>query len=116
MMKTLLISATAMALAAPALAQVTAPSAPAAPPASAQPTTPTPPPSSSPQTAAVDFTKVDADKSGAVSIAELKVADAMATQSDFDKYDADKSKSLSKAEIDKWAMAKKSDKGSAPGQ
>jgi hypothetical protein len=100
MMKTLVISATAIALAAPALAQ-----------------TPQPPPSSTPaQPAAVDFTKADADKSGSLSVAEVKMIDATVTQADFDKADADKSKSLSKAEFDTWAAAKKGDKASAPGQ
>lgn len=115
MMKTLLISATAMVLAAPALAQVTAPSTPAAPPASAQPTTPAPPAASA--DAKVDvFAKADADKNGALTIAEVKLADATATQADFDKYDADKSKTLSKAEFDKWSMARAGAKASAPGQ
>ncbi|MDP3740200.1 MAG: hypothetical protein Q8R02_22635 [Hyphomonadaceae bacterium] len=98
MMKTLVIAATAMALAAPALAQVTS----AAPPAT--------------QPATEDkFVKADGDKNGALSIAEVKLADATVTQADFDKADADKSKSLSKAEFDKWSMSKH-DKASAPGQ
>jgi hypothetical protein len=99
MMKTLVIAATAMALAAPALAQVTS----AAPPAT--------------QPATEDkFAKADGDKNGALSIAEVKLADATVTQADFDKADADKSKSLSKAEFDKWAMTKHGDKASSPGQ
>ena len=121
MMKTLLISATAMVLAAPALAQVTTPSAPAAPPASAQPITPAAPPAAASVDAKVDakvdvFAKADADKNGSLTIAEVKMADATATQADFDKYDADKSKSLSKAEFDMWATAKAGAKASAPGQ
>ena len=118
MMKTLLISATAMVLVAPALAQVTAPSTPAAPPASAQPTTPAAPPAAAASVdAKVDvFAKADADKNGSLTIAEVKMADATATQADFDKYDADKSKSLSKAEFEKWATAKAGAKASAPGQ
>ena len=117
MMKLLLISATAMVLAAPALAQVTAPSAPQLPSAD-QPTTPS---VSAEGSAKIDakvdvFAKLDADKNGAISMAELKAVDATATQADFNKYDADKSKSLSKTEFDKWAMAKAGAKGSAPGQ
>jgi len=99
MMKTLVIAATAMALAAPALAQVTS----AAPP-STQPATED------------KFVKADGNKDGALSIAEVKMADATVTQADFDKADADKSKSLSKVEFDKWASAKPSDKASSPGQ
>jgi hypothetical protein len=103
MMKTLLLSATLAVVAAPALAQV-----PASPPTSA-----TPP--------AVDvkvdiFAKADADKSGTLSIVEVKMADATVTQADFDKADADKSKSLSKAEFDKWSSTKHGEKASAPGQ
>ena len=103
MMKTLLLSATLAVVAAPALAQVT----------SAPPATATPP--------AVDvkvdmFAKADADKSGSLSIAEVKMADATVTQADFDKADADKSKSLSKAEFDKWSSTKHGDKAAAPGQ
>ena len=98
-MKTLLIAATAIALAAPAFAQTPS----AAPPAT--------------QPAKEDhFAKADGNKDGALSIAEVKMADATVTQADFDKADADKSKSLSKAEFDKWASAKPSDKASAPGQ
>jgi hypothetical protein len=86
-MKLLVISATAMALAAPALAQ--------------QPPT---------YPAAVDFTKVDADKNGALSISEVKVVDATVTQAIFDKADTDKSKSLSKVEFETyWASMKKDD-------
>jgi hypothetical protein len=99
MMKLLVISATAMALAAPALAQ-----------------TPQSPPSSTPKADTVDFTKADSDKSGSLSIAEVKMHDATVTQADFDKADTDKSKSLSKAEFETWAAAKKGDKASAPGQ
>lgn len=99
MMKTLVVAATAMVLAAPALAQTPAP---AAPPAEAKP---------------VDvFVKADGNKDGSLSIAEVKLADPAVTQADFDKADADKSKSLSKVEFDKWASAKPADKASAPGQ
>ena len=99
MMNILVIAATAMALAAPAFAQTPS----AAPPAT--------------QPAMEDkFAKVDGDKNGSLSIAEVKLADATVTQADFDKFDADKSKSLSKAEFDKWAMTKHGDKASAPGQ
>lgn len=98
MMKTLLATATLVVLAAPALAQQ--PTAPAAPPAATED----------------KFTHHDANKDGALSIAEVKVADAKVTQADFDKYDADKSKSLSKAEFAKWAEAKTTPPASAPGQ
>jgi hypothetical protein len=101
MMKILVISATAMALAAPALAQ-----APQSPPA----TTP------KVDAKADVFATADADKSGSLSIAEVKMHDATVTQADFDKADADKSKSLSKTEFETWAAAKKGDKASAPGQ
>src|SRR5262245_59204512 len=104
MMKTLLLSATFAVLAAPALAQV-----PALPPTTASPPA---------ADVAVDIVaKADADKSGSLTIAEVKLADATVTQADFDKADTDKSKSLSKAEFDKWhAGMKKGDKASAPGQ
>jgi hypothetical protein len=102
MMKTLVVAATAMVLAAPALAQTPA-APPASPPADAK---------------AVDhFAKADGNKDGSLTIAEVKLADPAVTQADFDTADADKSKALSKAEFDKWAMAKKpADKASAPGQ
>ena len=100
MMKILVISATAMALAAPALAQ-----------------TPQSPPATAPKADKADiFVTADADKSGSLSIAEVKMHDATVTQADFDKADADKSKSLSKVEFETWAAAKKGDKASAPGQ
>ena len=84
-MKLLVISATAMTLAAPVLAQ--------------QPATYPP---------AGDFAKVDADKNGAISISEVKMVDATVTQADFDKADIDKSKSLSKVEFETyWASMKK---------
>lgn len=98
MMKTLLASATLIALAAPALAQVTT-QAPTAQPAAED-----------------KFTKSDANKDGALTLAEVQMADAKATQADFDKYDADKSKSLSKLEFSKWAEAKTTAPASAPGQ
>jgi hypothetical protein len=97
MMKLLVISATAMAFAAPALAQ-----------------TPQAPPASAPK--ADIFVTADADKSGTLSIAEVKMHDATVTQADFDRADSDKSKSLSKVEFETWAAAKKGDKASAPGQ
>jgi hypothetical protein len=103
MMKTLLVTATLAVLAAPALAQP-----PSAPPTAA-------PPAAEPAKPA-DFVTIDADKSGSLTIAEVKLADATVTQADFDKADADKSKSLSKAEFDKWhGSMKKGDKASAPG-
>ena len=98
MIKFVLASATLAMFAAPALAQVTT-----------QPTTPTPP-------AAEDkFIKSDKDGDGALSAAEVKLADAKVTQADFDKYDADKSKSLSKEEFSKWVEAKTTPPASAPG-
>jgi hypothetical protein len=102
MMKTLVLAATAMAFASPALAQ-----APTAQPPVSSTTT---------VTTEAEFMKADGDKSGSLSIAEVKMADATVTQADFDKHDADKNKSLSKAEFDKWAMAKHGDKPAAPGQ
>ncbi|HEV7691871.1 MAG TPA: EF-hand domain-containing protein [Hyphomonadaceae bacterium] len=102
MMKTLVITATAMVLAAPAFAQT-----PSAPPAS--------PPADTAKPVDV-FAKADGNKDGALTIAEVKLADPAVTQADFDKADSDKSKSLSKTEFDKWAMAKPADKASAPGQ
>lgn len=117
MMKTLLIAATAMVLAAPALAQVTVPATPATPQVSVQAPSVTAPSVSVQQSTKVDvFVKADADKNGALTTAELKIADATATQADFDKYDADKSKSLSKAEFEAWTMARAGAKASAPGQ
>lgn len=101
MMKILLAAATVAAFAAPALAQV-----PASPPTAAPPSTSSAQP--------VDFTKADADKSGSLSVSEVKMLDATVTQADFDKADADKSKSLSKAEFDKWHAEKKGDKASSP--
>ena len=103
MMKTLLLTATLAVLAAPALAQPPSPPAPSAPPAAA------------PAQPGGDFATIDADKSGSLTIAEVKLADATVTQADFDKADADKSKSLSKAEFEKWHAMKKGDKASAPG-
>jgi len=100
MMKTLVLAATAMALASPALAQV--PASPPTPPASAA--------------KADHFAKADSDKSGSLTIAEVKMADATVTQADFDKADADKNKALSKVEFDQWAMSKQGDRPAAPGQ
>jgi opacity protein-like surface antigen len=98
MMKFALASATMVLLASPALAQVTT-----------QPTTPTPPASED------KFIKSDKDGDGALSVAEVKAADAKVTQADFDKYDGDKSKSLSKEEFTKWVEAKTSPPASKPG-
>ncbi|MDP3495797.1 MAG: hypothetical protein Q8R82_22030 [Hyphomonadaceae bacterium] len=98
MMKIILATATFVALSAPAFAQVT-----------------TAPPAAKP--AAEDkFTKHDANADGALSLAEVQVADSKVTQTDFDKYDADKSKSLSKVEFSKWAEAKMTPPASAPGR
>ena len=95
-MKILIASATLIAFTAPALAQVTQPA---------------------PKPAAEEkFDKSDANNDGALSIAEVQMADAKATQADFDKYDADKSKSLSKTEFQQWAEGKTTAPASAPGQ
>lgn len=100
MMKTLVLAATAMALASPALAQ-----------------TPQPPvDKEKPAAKHAEFTKADADKSGSLTIAEVKMADATVTQADFDKADSDKNKQLSQAEFDQWAMSKKADKAASPGE
>ena len=99
MMKTLVLAATAMALASPALAQ-----------------TPQPPVDKEPAAKHAEFTKADADKSGSLTIAEVKMADATVTQADFDKADSDKNKQLSQAEFDQWAMSKKADKAASPGE
>jgi hypothetical protein len=105
MMKSLVLAATALAFAAPALAQT-----PAQPPAD----------TAKPADAAKDhdakFVKADADKSGTLTLAEVKMEDATVTQADFDMADTDKDKALSKAEFQQWAMAKKADKASSPGE
>lgn len=97
MKKVLLASATLVALTAPALAQV---------------------PGSPPQLPAAEdkFIKQDANGDGALSIDEVKSADAQTSQADFDKYDADKSKTISKDEFKKWVEAKSTPPASAPGQ
>lgn len=92
-MKTLVIAVAAAALVAPALAQ--------------QPTTPavpaTPPAIDTKVDVSVDaFARIDADKNGALTLAEVKIHDVAVTQADFDKYDGDKSRTLSKAEYAKW--------------
>jgi hypothetical protein len=100
MMKTLLLSAAVLALAAPALAQQPTPPATdsaASPPTASAPAMP----------AADSFAKIDADKSGALSLAEIKMVDVSVTQADFDKYDANKDKALSSSEFDKWSAAHK---------
>lgn len=103
MMKTLLVAATAVTLAAPVLAQQQA-----APP---HDTNESPPTASSPATPAGEsFTKIDADKSGALSLAEIKMVDVSVTQADFDKYDANKDKQLSSSEFDRWQTAHKTAK------
>jgi hypothetical protein len=120
MMKTLIVAATATALAAPVFAQVPPPS-PALPnttlPSTTLPSTSLDQKTDLKANVKVDaFVKADGDKNGALSIAEVKLADASVTQADFDKYDADKSKSLSKVEFAQWASAKAGAKASAPGQ
>lgn len=93
-MKTTLVLAAAIALAAPAFAQ--------------QQPTPV-----APEVKVDAFATIDADKNGALTLAEVKIHDVAVTQADFDKYDADKSKSLSKAEFDKWSAEKKAAKPDA---
>ncbi len=105
MIKMLLATATLAVLAAPALAQPPATTPTAQPPAIAQPATKND-----------HFVMSDANKDGALSLAEVQKSDAKVTQADFDKYDADKSKSLSKAEFQKWVEAKTTPPASAPGQ
>lgn len=97
MKTTLVLAAAALALTAPAFAQVTNP-APTAPPTVAPPTT-----DLKADTKMDGFAAIDTDKNGSLSLAEVKIHDVTVTQADFDKYDADKSKSLSKAEFDKWS-------------
>jgi hypothetical protein len=97
MMKSLLVAATAFALAAPALAQ-----------------TPTTAPHPKPM-AEEAFAKHDTDKNGALSLAEVQAVKAEVKQADFDKYDADKSKGLSVAEFAKWVEATHSAPASKPG-
>lgn len=103
MMKVILASATLLALAAPALAQVTS-----------QP--PTDGAAAAKPAHEDKFAAHDADKNGTLSLVEVQKADSKVTQADFDKYDADKSKSLSKAEFTKWTEARHSAPASAPGE
>jgi hypothetical protein len=98
MMKTLIASLSIAALAAPAFAQ--------------QPTTP-----AKRQTATEEkFAKHDTNKDGALSIDEVKMADAKVTTADFEMYDADKDKAFSKNEFAKWAEAKTTPPASGPGK
>jgi hypothetical protein len=99
MMKTLIASLSIAALAAPTFAQ--------------QPTT-TP---AKPQTATEEkFAKHDTNKDGALSIDEVRMADAKVTTAGFEMYDADKGKAFSKDEFAKWAEAKTTPPASAPGR
>lgn len=97
MIRTIFVSAAMLALAAPALAQVTS-----------QPTT-------QPPVTEDMFAKHDTNADGALSIDEVKKADATVAQADFDRYDMDKSKSLSPKEFAKWVEAKTTPPASAPG-
>ena len=98
MMKTLIASLSIAALAAPAFAQ--------------QPTTP-----AKRQTATEEkFAKHDTNKDGALSIDEVKMADAKVTTAGFEMYDADKDQAFSKDEFAKWAEAKTTPPASAPGR
>lgn len=94
MMKTLLVIAPLVVLAAPALAQL---------PATTQPDK---------KDHHVKMT--DANKDSALSLAEVQKAEPKATKVDFDRYVADKGKSLSKAEFQTWVEAKTI--APAPGQ
>jgi Ca2+-binding EF-hand superfamily protein len=99
MMKTLIASLSIAALAAPTFAQ--------------EPTT-TP---AKPQTATEEkFAKHDTNKDGALSIDEVKTADAKVMTAGFEMYDTDKDKALSKDEFAKWAEAKMTPPASAPGR
>lgn len=53
-----------------------------------------------------DFAKLDADKSGGLSLAELNVAMADFTSQDLAAIDADKSGEISEAEFAAWKAAK----------
>jgi hypothetical protein len=97
MMKSLLAATTVALFAAPALAQ-----------------TPTTAPQPKPMAEEI-FAKHDADKDGALSLAEVQAADAKVTQADFDKYDTDKNKALSQAEFSKWMEATMTAPASTPG-
>ena len=103
MNKLILAAATLALFTAPAFAQT--------------PATTTKPQATTTQPTATEdkFIKHDTDGDGALSVAEVKSADAKVTQADFDKYDTDKSKSLSKEEFSKWVEAKTSPPASAPG-
>lgn len=92
-MKILVLTAAAFALAGAAVAQV--------------PSTTTPSQAAKPADKTDKFASIDADASGALSLAEIKLVDVAVTQADFDKYDADKSKSISKVEFDKWQAGAK---------
>ncbi len=118
MMKSLLAAATLAVLAAPALAQPPSGTQPATPatPATPHETPATPAQPAQPATKDDHFAMSDANKDGALSLAEVQKADSKVTQADFDKYDADHSKSLSKVEFRKWAEAKTTPPASAPGQ
>lgn len=96
-MKSLLAAATFVAFTAPAFAQV--------------PTTP----ADAAEKATEKFALHDTDKSGALSIDEVKVADATVTATDFAQFDADQDKALSQDEFESWLEAK-APTTSAPGQ
>ncbi len=78
--------------------------------------TPASPPAPAVDKPADPFIALDADKSGSLTLSEVKAANAAVNQADFDKYDADKSKSLSKPEFDKWVLAMKAAKPANAGQ
>ncbi|MEQ1610603.1 MAG: hypothetical protein ABL956_16810 [Hyphomonadaceae bacterium] len=63
-----------------------------------------------------NFDKSDANKDGALPVAEVQAADAKARQADFHKYDVDDSKSLSTAEFKQWVEARTTAPASAPVQ
>jgi hypothetical protein len=109
LLSTTIAFAALAAFATPALAQATSSSA--APPVEAAPPTSTTatPPSTSSTTGKHDeatigqaFMAADKDKSGALTLTEVKSANAGATEAEFNQYDANKDRQLSMAEFGKW--------------
>lgn len=52
------------------------------------------------------FGDIDADSSGSLTLAELKLHDVSITQADFDKYDADNNQQISQVEFEAWIADK----------
>ncbi|MDZ7629048.1 MAG: hypothetical protein U5J99_11680 [Parvularculaceae bacterium] len=61
-----------------------------------------------------DFAGLDADKSGALSLAEINAKMAAFTAQDFAAIDADQSGDVSKAEYDAWKSVKPTSDPSQP--